>query len=125
MNVLVRRSRAGDDEEPSRLAIRAERFVDPPAGKSAITDVPNKEEFPWHLLLLPVKWTASLFWTLAGGSLWAKAVSSYANALLEMEGEESDMLRARLRAMGFTDEQIEREIVAMFTAGNSGEERTE
>jgi len=57
--------------------------------------------------------------------LGPEAVSSYANALLEMEGEESDVLRARLRAMGFTDEQIEREIVAMFTAGNSGEESTE
>src|ERR1039458_2618498 len=40
-----------------------------PTGESAITVLPNKEEFPWHLLLLPVNWTASPFWTSAGGSL--------------------------------------------------------
>jgi hypothetical protein len=36
--------------------IENNRIVDAAAGKNAITELPNKEEFPWRLRLLPVKW---------------------------------------------------------------------
>ena len=54
-----------------------------------------------------------------------EAVSSYATALMEMEGEDADALRQRLRAAGMTDEAIERQIIDFFMQGQRDEERTD
>jgi hypothetical protein len=54
----LRSERGADGAYPLSLRFGQFGFVAFPAGKGAITEIPNKEEFPWHLLLLPVKWTA-------------------------------------------------------------------
>ena len=53
-----------------------------------------------------------------------ETIGSYANALMDLEGEDADELRARLRAAGLTDEQIEGQVIAMFTQGTADEETT-
>ena len=52
---------AGSEPNSSRTRptdLRLQVFHAAPSGQGAINVVRNKEELPWHLLLLPVNWTA-------------------------------------------------------------------
>jgi hypothetical protein len=55
--------------------------------------------------------------------LGPEAVSNYAQALMELEGEDADEIRAKLHAAGLSDTAIESQIVSMF-AGNRDREGT-
>jgi hypothetical protein len=55
--------------------------------------------------------------------LGADAVRSYATALIDMESEDADMIRERLREAGLTDQAIEAQIL-QFLGANTDEEET-
>jgi hypothetical protein len=52
-------------------------------------------------------------------------IGSYAQALMETEGETADDLRDRLRKAGLSDTQIESQIIEFLIGNEGGEERTE
>ena len=52
-----------------------------------------------------------------------ETIGNYAQALMELEGDDADEIRMRLRAHGLNDTQIEAQLVA-FLAGRQDEEGT-
>ena len=57
-----------------------------------------------------------------GNPMGPETIGTYANVLMDLEGEGADELRERLRAAGLTDQQIEGQVIAMFTQGTADEE---